>query len=233
MSLLFSQQPLLCYLQYVSKAYRNEVLRLACVAQPVWEMYIQAFEAFENGKLKGQKLTKKQLMTKPEIKQTQFQCLLPLKEEMQIKLLKRVVTKEITLKEMKQAAVKEKQLSDMKDRFLHLTNCSKWEEAQERFPQHASEKALEQFTTLDFGKGTPHVFSQFCASAVKWQSVSSEVEVTVSMNDVEGNYHIVETSRESFNPAIVSSTISGFGGASLFFYHMEEVSVLLKHFSVG
>ena len=40
--------------QYVSKAYRNEVLRLACVSQPAWEMYIKAFEAFENEKLKGQ-----------------------------------------------------------------------------------------------------------------------------------------------------------------------------------
>jgi len=215
------------FTQYVSKAYRNEVLRLACVSQPIWEMYIQAFEAFENGNLKGQKLTKKQLMTKPEIKQTQFQCLLPLKEATQAELLGRLVSNEITLKEMKQRAAKEKKMCDLKDRFLHLTNCKKWEEAEERFPQHATEKALEQFMTLDLGKETPHVFSQFCASAAKWQSSSSEVEILATTQVFKGNY-IIEGIRESFDPAIVSSAISGFGGASLFITYMDQVSVLLK-----
>ena len=95
------------FAQYVSKAYRNEVLRLACVSEPVWGVYIAAFEAFENGKLKGQKLTKKQLMTKPEIKQTQFQCLLPLKDAKQAELLGKLVSNDIPLKEMKQTAARE------------------------------------------------------------------------------------------------------------------------------
>ena len=151
-------------IQYVSKAYRNEVLRLACVSQPAWEMYIQAFEAFENGKLKGQKLTRKQLMTKPEIKQTQFQSLLPLQEAKQVELLQKLVSKEITLKELKQTAAKEKRMGDVKEKFLHLTNCNKWEEAEERFLQHATDKALEQFVTLDFTKETPRVQSFLCLS---------------------------------------------------------------------
>lgn len=211
-------------IQYVSKAYRNEVLRLACVSQPAWEMYIQAFEAFENGKLKGQKLTRKQLMTKPEIKQTQFQSLLPLQEAKQVELLQKLVSKEITLKELKQTAAKEKRMGDVKEKFLHLTNCNKWEEAEERFLQHATDKALEQFVTLDFTKETPHVFSHFCASAVKWQS-SSEIEL-ITTTQVLGNYIIEAGTMASFDPAIVNSRIPGFKGASLFINYMDQVSTM-------
>ena len=68
---------------------------------------MQAFDEVESGKLKGQKLTKKQLMKKPEA--TQFQCLLPLKDTLQKRLLERLI-KEITLKEMKVQAEKEKKI---------------------------------------------------------------------------------------------------------------------------
>ena len=216
-------------MQYVSKAYRNEVLRLACVSEPVWGLYKEAFEAFENGRLKGQKLTKKQLMAKPEIKQTQFQCLLPLKDEKQAELLGKLLSGDITLKEMKQKAATERKMCDLKDRFLHLTNCKRWEDAELNFPQHATDRALEQFLKLDFGRETPHVFSHFCASAVKWQSSSStsEVELIATAKVLGGNY-IIETGRDSFDPATVSSSISGFAGGSLFITYMDEVSVQLN-----
>ena len=142
----YRQNEKLFYLlvQYISKAYRNEVLRLACVSQPVWEMYIQAFEVFEKRKLKGQKLTWKQLMTKPEIKQTQFQSLLPLQEAKQVELLQKLVSKEITLKELKQTAAKEKRMGDLKEKFLHLI--------------------LGAGTVHDLTKETPHVESFLCLS---------------------------------------------------------------------
>ena len=60
-------------------------------------------------------------MTKPQIKQTQFQSLLPLQEAKQVELLQKLVSKEITLKELKQTAAKEKRMGDLKEKFLHLT----------------------------------------------------------------------------------------------------------------
>ena len=222
------QSVLFCFKQYVSKAYRNEVLRLASVSVSAWEQYTRAFDAFENGQLKGQKLTKKQLMTKPEIKQTQFQCLLPLEDATQIELLRSLVSKSITLKDMKEAAERHKKLSDLKSKFIHLTNCRKWEEATTRFPQHATEKALEQFLSLSFSKSTPHVFSQYCTLAVKWQALGTEAEATASSSIVGGKCHIIEaSSRDSFDPAIIRSTIPEFTGASLVLCHLEDVRIIM------
>ena len=183
---------------------------------------MRAFDEFESGKLKGQKLTKKQLMKKPEVKATQFQCLLPLKEAIQERLLQKLIEKEITLKEMKAQAEKEKKIA-LKTKFLHLTNCSKWEEAEVRFPHHATVKQLEQFLTVEIAHGTPQVFQQFCASAVKWQSTSEE---SVPAATFPMKCHIVEVSQAagSFNPAQVVSH-PGFdeSGASLFLGYLEKV----------
>ena len=53
---------------------------------------MKCFDMFEAGSIKGQTLTSKQLMTKPEVKETQFQCLLPLSEEVQKQLFSKVIS---------------------------------------------------------------------------------------------------------------------------------------------
>ena len=53
-----------------------------------------------NGELQGQTLSKKELMTKPEVKSTQFQSLFPLDEATQKLLLQKLQSKEITMKDM-------------------------------------------------------------------------------------------------------------------------------------
>jgi hypothetical protein len=62
---------------------------------------MKSFDLFESGGIKGQTLTSRQLMTKPEIKQTQFQCLLPLNEDVQKQLLSQLLTHNLSLKELK------------------------------------------------------------------------------------------------------------------------------------
>ena len=103
---------LLPYIQCLSKGYKNEVLRLASVSTTVWNEYLQVFNMFENGELKGQTLSKKQLLTKPEIKSTQFQCLFPLDEATQITLLQQLQSKAIGMKEMHLMAQKHKRMAD-------------------------------------------------------------------------------------------------------------------------
>lgn len=68
------------------------MLRIAVVSQSLWELYMKCFDMFEAGSIKGQTLTSKQLMTKPEVKETQFQCLLPLSEEVQKQLFSKVIS---------------------------------------------------------------------------------------------------------------------------------------------
>ena len=84
-------------------------------------------------------------MTKPDIKQTQFQCLLPLKEATQAELLGRLVSNEITLKEMKQRVAKRRVCVTLRTGFAPYKlkkKKKKWEEAEERLPQHATDLVL-------------------------------------------------------------------------------------------
>lgn len=69
---------------------------MASVSTTVWSEYLQVFNMFENGELKGQTLSKEELMTKPEIKSTQFQSF-PLDEATQKLLLQKLQSKEITM----------------------------------------------------------------------------------------------------------------------------------------
>ena len=112
---------------------------MASVSTTVWDEYLQVFNMFENGELKGQTLSKKQLLTKPEIKSTQFQCLFPLDEATQITLLKQLQSKAIGMKQMHQMAQKHKRMADLKAKFCHLTNVSDWKEATRKFPTHATD----------------------------------------------------------------------------------------------
>lgn len=93
----------------------------------------------------------------------------------------------------------------------------------ERFPQHATEKTLEQFLTLNLSKGMPQVFSQFCSSAVKWQSVA-DVEITATSSVADGKCYIIEASRDSF----VRGSIPRFGGANLVLCHFEDVRAIKR-----
>ena len=68
----------------------------------MWENFVAVFQMYENCELKGQKLTKKQLIPKPE-KFTQFVALYPLSKEKQVKLLQKLQTKQMSLREMQSA----------------------------------------------------------------------------------------------------------------------------------
>lgn len=217
----------------MSKAYKNEMLRLAVVSDDLWKLYIQCFDQYEAGDLKGQTLTSKQLMTKPEVKQTQFQCLLPLKEDVQLQILTQLTSHELSLKELKKRCEKEKKLSEIQDKFVHLTNCKSWTEASAKYPIHTKLEKLEQFLSLNFTKkNTPQTFSRFCAGAVMSKQTDSAEASEI------GNCKFVETSTlNGFDPTIILS--KKFKGASLFILYMDKVKmnnyeqVLIFFYTVG
>ena len=124
---------------------------------------------YENCELKDQRLTKRQMIAKPEIKFTQFQALYSLKPEKQVELISE--KKEVSLKQMQSLAEKEKKMSDIRTKFQHLSNSTIWEVALEKFPFHSSDATVEHIIGLDFSKSTPPAFSQFCSETVKQQAL--------------------------------------------------------------
>lgn len=199
--------------QYVSKAYKNDMLRLSVVSDTLWELYTKCFNKFESGDLKSQSLTSKQLMTKPEVKQTQFQCLLPLEEDIQKELLSKVISKELSLRELKSCCEREKKLAEVHKKFAHLTNCASWNEAKTRFPIHSKESKLEQFLSLDFKKSVPQAFSSYCAGAVSCTNEHGAFDTIEHCTFVEvATLHNIEF-----------STFKEIGGGSLFIFYMEKV----------
>lgn len=201
------------------------MLRLAVVPQSLWDLYMQCFDLFEAGNLKGQTLTSKQLMTKPEVKQTQFQCLLPLNEDIQQKLLGLLVSQDITLKELKKRCEVEKKLSDLRQKFVHLTNSKSWKEAETRFPIHTKQEKLEQFLTLNIKKSTPQSFSLFCAEAVscKERDTDTDVECTAKISEIN-KCTFIEVA--NLDASVITSRTSKYirNGGSLFIFYMEKVS---------
>lgn len=196
------------------------MLWLAVVSQNLWELYTKCFDQFEAGDLKGQTLTSKQLMTKPEVKQTQFQCLLPLSEDIQSQLLSLVLSRELSLKELKKNCEKEKKMSDLKEKFVHITNSKSWSDAEVRFPYHAKPEKLEQFLSLNLKKHTPQAFSQFCAAAVL--SGTEEPTGPAEVSELSSCRLIEVEDLNSLDPTIVLTT--KFNGASLFIFYIEKVA---------
>lgn len=208
------------------------MLRCAVVNEELWDLYMKTFDKFEAGELKDQTLTSKQLMTKPEVKQTQFQCLLPLDEDVQKGLLSQVLLKELSLKELKVKCGKEKKMSDLRDKFVHLTNSKSWKDAESRFPLHARSDQLEQFISLNVKKtATPHPFSQFCAAAVLYytnKETDGVDDAATKISQVNHCTFIEVTDVTSINPMVVTSGVKNYTGGSLFVFYVNNVRILPK-----
>lgn len=59
----------------MSRTMCEKIFTQASFIPPVWDLACSVIEMFENGQLKNQKLSKKNLVAKPEFKQHHFQCL--------------------------------------------------------------------------------------------------------------------------------------------------------------
>ena len=183
---------------------------------------MNCFDQFESGNLKGQTLTSKQLMTKPEVKQTQFQCLLPLTEEVQEELLSLVNSHNLSLQELKKRCQKEKKLSDLREKFVHLTNSKSWQDAKTKFPFHTESEKLEQFLSVKLKPSTPQVFSQFCAAAVLSVSTQEPVEST-NISEINNCILIEVEDIRGVDPRMLTN--KKFNGGSLFILYMDKVRI--------
>ena len=150
----------------MSRTQRENIFAQSAFPKPIWDKVIAAFDMYEEGNLKDQKLSKKALIALPEIKQHHFQPLCHLPIDIQHHLIDQVIDESISLREMKEQAHHARQNEVIKRAFLKLTNKQSWEEATESFPSFTQDDKLEQFHDLDFKSTIPDPFRTFCQSAL-------------------------------------------------------------------
>ena len=116
----------------MSRSQLDNIFAQASLNKNVWELVQEVFSMFENGNLKGQKLSTKrgEKIQTPEFKQQYLQPIQCLPKEFQLDVLTKVVNKEVGLKDMKSLA------SDYRKCFCRLTNTASIEIAKEKFPNH-------------------------------------------------------------------------------------------------
>ena len=152
----------------MSRTQCENIFSQAAFAPLVWEKAMQVMELFEDGKLKNQKLSKKNLISKPEFKQHHFQCLHNLAPSFQEQILQKVTACDITLEEMKTQSNRFRALENVKKVFARATTTnSSWEEARAQFPWHTNEDNISQFLGLNFNKGVPESFRSYIQAAIR------------------------------------------------------------------
>lgn len=180
-------------------------------------------DMYKKGELKGQKLSKRQLLCKPGFKQHLLQPLHHLPVEFQEEMLGNVTSKTMSLQEMKCSAEKFRSVEIVKKRFLCITNSKNWEEASARFPDFVTPHKLEQFLPLNFKKGIPEVFRNYCDAALSNNtpvaSAGSEDRAllvcgefsTITIQDIQGVW-------------------PKFSGANLIVTSASSVSIKIKYY---
>jgi len=133
----------------------------------------------------------------------------------------------ISLAELNKEAASLKQLSMLKIKFVQLTVAGDWDKAIVEFPLFACESELKKFIALDFLKGIPKSFVDFCKRAK-----ASKDAVAISLNT--GNQTFIEHGEIvgfaiKENPCertgnLVSSIYPNFQGADMAVLSVKQVS---------
>ena len=188
---------------------------------------------FEKVKLKDQKMKMSSTVAKPEFKQHFLAPIRCLEPSEQVFLLTRCKNKEISLTELKKEATALKQLATLKKNFVKLTNVPEWKDAVSQFPLFACEVELKKFVALDFTKGTPQAFVDFCKRAKSSKDVvnsssvdSSSVDQTFVQHGVVVGYAIKEKPLE-LSGNVIRSIYPGFEGADLIVLSIKSVSIFI------
>jgi len=112
----------------------------------------------------------------PDFKQHHFQCLHNLYPSFQEEVLEEVVNRKVTLEEMKTKAQNFRNMHKIRTAFAKFAACS-WEEAAKQYPLHTTEERLSTFLGLDFTKGTPEPFQQYCKAVMRGETDQQQISM--------------------------------------------------------
>ena len=201
----------------------------ASLPKDVWDLAVEVMNEFEKIKLKDQK-QRTTSIAKPEFKQHFLAPIRSLDATDQIFLLTRCKNKEISLGELKKEATAMKQLALLKKTFTKLTNVPDWTNAVTQFPLFADEVELKKFIALDFTKGTPQSFVDFCKRAksmagISDDSVNAADQTFVQCGTVVG--YAIKQQPSELSGSIISNVYPNFRGADLIVASIQLVSVCI------
>lgn len=202
----------------MSRTQCENVFAQASFSPLVWEKALKVIEMFEDGKLKNQKLSKKNLISKPEFKQHHFQSLHNLAPSFQQQVLQQVANCEITLEDMKKKANDFRALENIKRAFTRCTN-STWAEAKERFPWHTSDENLNHFLGLNFIKSVPDSFRIYCQAALRGENHREMNDFTYQGCEAM----IIELKINEFTVADLQAAYPSYSGANLILTSIPKV----------
>lgn len=158
---------------------------LASLPQQAYRVLLQLFELYENGNIKSQVISR----SKQGIGNVQLDCkginfrpLRNLDDDTVVNLLMKVVNGEWSLPEMGKECAMIKKRRNIQQAFLSQLALLNWEEAVEKYPQYTNTKAIDQFLPLNFQKGIPQQFLDFCQRAVRQASGVALTPVSNSFN---------------------------------------------------
>ena len=176
-------------------------------------------DLFEQGRLKGQKLSLSSLISKPQFKQQYLTPIRTLSQADQMSILQKVIDKQITILEVKKVASDLKCISGLKLAFLKLTNCELWDIASELYPPYATEAQLKRFTGINLKIGIPNSFQEFCRRAKSTtestQSDREEALFTICKSGIPLTVNILRARFTEVSGARIQSRQPAFSGIDL------------------
>ena len=140
-------------------------------------------------------------------------------------MLQQVVNRDQSLAEMKEACARYRSLTILKKSFVRCTNTRNWEHAVSRFRMHADEARLSQFQHLNFNKGIPQVFRDYCQAALSSRSRQDVDCYTVTYNETKG--YVLQADTTVLTAERLKEAVSVYQGANIIIAHIPQVSCKL------
>ena len=163
----------------MSETQKNNTFAQAVFTKPVWQKAGKVMDLYERGELKGQRLSRKGLISKPEFKQQYFAAIQSLPQSFQLLCLAKVAKKEYSLEDLKKAAKEFRSMQTIQKAFCRCTNTVTWEEACDRFPHFTDSVRLRQLVGLSF-KPIPEAFQAFCRAALQMSQSQMKPQVNIA-----------------------------------------------------
>jgi len=156
-------------MQDMSRSNRDNVYCQASFSKEAWLLAVKIMDLFEEGEIKGQKLSTRQLTCKPEFKQQYLQPVQCLPDSFKLRVLTSVAEKDMSFSELKRAASDYRAEQAVQKAFCKCTNTT-WEGARHRYPTFTTQDRLRQFLDLNFSKQMPQAFVAYCQAAMHAES---------------------------------------------------------------
>jgi len=211
-------------MQDMSRSNRDNVYCQASFSKEAWLLAVKIMDLFEEGEIKGQKLSTRQLTCKPEFKQQYLQPVQCLPDSFKLRVLTSVAEKDMSFSELKRAASDYRAEQAVQKAFCKCTNTT-WEGARRRYPTFTTQDRLRQFLDLNFSKQMPQAFVAYCQAAMHAESCVEQTAMVGVYTHHGVHAYVVEKDILTLSYSDIRNVCPSFMGAHLFLAHVPKVRV--------